>query len=338
MMLGIDTSCDETSIAIVDSQTRTAVVNFISSQVNLHAQFGGVVPELASRGHAENLGVIFQQALKAAQVCPEDLIGVAVTTSPGLMGCLLVGTSFAKALSSRFKKPLYAINHLEAHLFSPFLGTLPEFPFLGLVVSGGHTAFYHVQSFDEITLLGQTVDDAAGETYDKTAKMMGLGYPGGPIIDEMAQNGDDSTFAFTVPKVKMGEQYLSFSGIKTAVNHHLKSLKKRDTKIDQDLCASLQNIIVKTLIEKTAYFFKKNSYRSIALSGGVAMNSLLRKKITEFCEREKVNCAMASHEFCTDNGAMVGYLALFRKPLKNLENLETRPTQKIQARQLYNRT
>lgn len=321
-------------MAIFDSEKNKILVNLISSQVAKHAEFGGIVPEWASRMHAEKLASLFSETLRLAKIRVEEIFAVAVTNVPGLIGCLLVGTSFAKALAYRLKIPLIAVNHLEAHLFSPFIGSVPEFPFLGLVVSGGHTAFYRAVSFTEIQLVGQTVDDAAGEAFDKTAKLMGLEYPGGPIIDKLARTGNADAYAFTPPKVKMGPQYLSFSGIKTALYHHLEAARPlNETKI-KNLAASLQKAIVDSLMQKAEYFLSLGDYKCFGVSGGVAMNSLLRARTAELCQKMGVPCWIAAPEFCTDNAAMVAYLAAHRAPEENPFELTTMPSRKIQARQL----
>lgn len=333
-ILGIDTSCDETSVALYDASAKRMLVNLVSSQVALHAHHGGVVPELASREHSENLAPIFAQALRQADLRLADLNAVAVTNTPGLIGCLLVGTSFAKALAYRLKIPLFAVNHLEAHLFSPFIGGELKFPFLGLVVSGGHTAFYRVGSFDDIELVGQTVDDAAGEAFDKCAKLMGLGYPGGPVIDKLARQGDGSAYAFTIPKVKMGTQYLSFSGIKTALHHHLQAALPLDETKRKNLSASLQTAVVETLVRKMKYFLDEREYAGFALGGGVAMNSLLRDQVQALCGERGISCVIAKPEYCTDNGGMIAFLAAHREAEENPFALSTTPTKKIQARGL----
>lgn len=333
-ILGIDTSCDETSIAVLEIESGKVFSNVISSQIDDHAEFGGVVPELASRKHMENLNVVYKKALKEAGISEFQISKIAVTQTPGLMGCLLVGICFAKALAYRLKIPLIPIQHLEAHLFSPFIEKDPTFPFLGLVVSGGHTAYYAVNSYDDIKLLGQTVDDAAGEAFDKGAKVMGLGYPGGPLVDKFAQNGDAKRFAFTVPRVKMGEQYLSFSGIKTAVVHHFHSLENFTDTDRNDLCASLQTVIVKSLIQKAKYFLKRGNYKAIALSGGVAMNSLLRKEVNQLEKSKKITVFLSAPTFCTDNAAMVAELARFRNPIEDIFPLHARPSQKLRAKDI----
>jgi len=338
-ILGIDTSCDDTSMALVEMNTKKVVANVVSSQIKLHAKFGGIVPEMASRAHMENLSLVFEQVLNESGITLADIAAIAVTKTPGLIGCLLVGTSFAKGLAYQLQVPLYGINHLDGHLFSPFIGIEESdrqsiFPFLGLVVSGGHTAFYRVESFENVALIGQTVDDAAGEAFDKCAKMLGLGYPGGPIIDKKAQHGDDQAFAFKVARVKMGDEYLSFSGLKTAAHHHLSSIKDINEKQIDNLCASVQKGIVDALMKKMEYFISGYEFKAFALSGGVAMNTLLRKRCQEECDRFNIPCYIAKPEYCTDNGAMIAHVALIRNLQNELFTLSTQATQKIQARRL----
>lgn len=333
LIFGIDTSCDETSLSVFDATSGSVLANVVSSQVELHAAHGGVVPELASRAHAESLAPLFEETLKRAGIAADDIGSVAVTNTPGLIGCLLIGVSFAKALAFRLNVSLIAVNHLQAHLFSPFIGRVPEFPFLGLVVSGGHTAFYRVVGFDDVEVLGQTVDDAAGEAFDKAAKLMGLAYPGGPIVDKLASEGE-ATFPFTIAKVKMGDEYLSFSGLKTAVAQHWRSLVKPDAVDVKNMCASLRGAIVETLARKARYFLERDSYREFALSGGVAMNSLLRARFAELGASLGIPVAIAKPSYCTDNAAMVAYLAAFRAPEPDLFSLGTMPSKKIRAREL----
>ncbi|MCP5463612.1 MAG: tRNA (adenosine(37)-N6)-threonylcarbamoyltransferase complex transferase subunit TsaD [Deltaproteobacteria bacterium] len=333
-ILGIDTSCDETSMAVYDSTSQRTLSNVVSSQIKTHARFGGIVPEVASRAHMENILLVYHAALKEAGIAEKDLCAVAVTSRPGLMGCLLVGCGFAKGLSYQLGIPLIGVNHLEAHLFSPYIGSTPQFPFLGLVVSGGHTAFYKVSDFDQVDLLGQTVDDAAGEAFDKCAKMLGLGYPGGPIVDQLAQQGNEAAFVFKEAKVKMGPQYLSFSGLKTAVQTAIKNCGDDLQNKQNDLCASLQAIISKTLCNKALYFLEEHQLSSLALSGGVAMNSRLRSDIKQFGKSKGVTTFIAEPAYCTDNGAMVAYLASHRQGEDQKMNLTVKPNQKIQARRL----
>lgn len=332
MILGIDTSCDDTSLALLDTNGKV-LANVISSQTEQHASHGGIVPELASRSHMEVLPRLYAETLHQANVSEADLTGIAVTHTPGLIGCLLVGVSFAKALAYRLKIPLYAVNHLDGHLLSPFLTHSPVFPFLGLVVSGGHTAFYQVKAFDDICLVGQTVDDAAGEAFDKTAKQLGLGYPGGAAIEEMAIGGNSQHLTFRTVKVKMGKQYLSFSGLKTAVAQAI--FKQAPAAGDlPHWCASIQEAIVKQLASKTTLFLSEFPYKSVALSGGVAMNTALRERLSRVCLEQGVDFLAADKKYCTDNAAMIAYAALKRPKLADIFLLNPQATQKIQARQL----
>lgn len=332
-ILGLDTSCDETSAAVLQQDGRV-LSNVISSQIKIHAPHGGVVPELASRAHAENISFVVEKALEDAKVKSHQIEALAVTNFPGLIGCLLTGVSFAKAFCFRQKIPLYAVDHLQGHLFSPFIEKEIAFPFLGLVVSGGHTAFYKVSAPDEVCLIGQTVDDAAGEAFDKMAKMIGLDYPGGPVVDRLARQGDDKAFAFTISKVKAGEQYMSFSGLKTAVYHHWQSLQKPSEQTVKDLCASYQKAVVKTLVQKTKYFLQTHDFKSVALSGGVAMNSRLREDLNELCVSLSIKLFKAEPSYCTDNGAMIAHVPLLRHFEDERETVVPRASQKIQARKL----
>lgn len=335
-ILGIDTSCDDTSVAVLDSATGRVLANVVSSQIEYHAPFGGVVPELASRHHTENLPLIYQQALSEAQISREQIRKIAVTNTPGLMGCLLVGVNFAKALAYRLGIPLVAINHLQGHLFSPFIESVPVFPFLGLVVSGGHTAFYEVRDFGDVSLIGQTLDDAAGEAYDKCAKMLSLGYPGGPVIDRLAGAGDDQAFKFSPVKVRMGESYLSFSGLKTAVYHHLQNAgeKKINDQDVKNLCASFQKAVVGHLLQRAQFFLTQEKYQAFALSGGVAMNSKLRKQSQDLCFKMQVACYLAKPEYTTDNAVMIAYAGLEQQAIP-LDDVVVTASKKIQARKLF---
>lgn len=352
-ILGIDTSCDDTSVAVLDCKTRKIISNVISSQIKIHEPFGGIVPELASRSHVENLPIIFDEALAMAGVDVSQINAVAVTNHPGLIGCLLVGTSFAKGLAYRLRVPLYAVNHLEAHLLSPFMGRETVFPYLGLVVSGGHTAFYLVESLNSIQPVGQTVDDAAGETFDKCAKMLGLSYPGGPVIEKRAALGNPEAFKFTPAKVKLGPQYLSFSGLKTAVYQIIRTQKPplsplchaaesalppeggEDT-FTNNLCASVQKAIVNELTRKMEYFFGEYTVRAFGLSGGVAMNEYLRAQCQSVCEKNHIECLIAEPQYCADNGAMIAYIALLRPSEDALFTLETQKSQKMKRQSQNN--
>ena len=305
--LGIDTSCDETSAAVL-KDGRFVLSNIVSSQVKIHQSYGGVVPELASRAHLENLKTVIDCALKQAQISLKNISGIAVTTSPGLIGCLLVGLSYAKSMAYALNIPVTGVHHLKGHLFSGFL-ELPEvFPFLGLVVSGGHTALYQVKNFEQIECLGQTVDDAAGEAFDKVAKLMGLGYPGGPVIDVLSREGNSEAFKFTRAQVKKGPFYFSFSGLKTAVSRIMNKQPLTSNQQQADLAASFQKEVVSYLVQQVERGAKQFSPRLIMVTGGVAVNSLLRKEILKLSEQIGIRCHFPSPILCTDNGAMIAFV------------------------------
>lgn len=307
LILGIDTSCDETSVAVLKNGTEL-LSNIISSQIKIHQPHGGVVPELASRSHLENLPRVVDEALHKAGITLSDLTAIAVTNRPGLIGCLLVGLSYAKSLAYSLNIPFTLVNHLKAHLFSGFIGHDERYPFLGLVVSGGHTALYYVKSFDDILLLGQTVDDAAGEAYDKVAKLLSLGYPGGPIIDKRACQGNSDSISFTRARVKKGEYFWSFSGLKTAVAKIVKENQKSDALQISDLCAAFQKEVVGSLLDKIERAFKEYPVKALVISGGVAANSLLRTESQKISARFQVPCYIPSLLLCTDNGGMIAYV------------------------------
>ncbi len=318
IILGFDTSCDETSVAVLQGKKKL-LSNVISSQIKLHAPFGGVVPELASRSHLENLETVLNAALTQAGVTLKDISGIAVTAMPGLIGCLLVGLSYAKSLAYSLKVPLTTVHHLKGHLFSPFLEHEETYPFLGLVVSGGHTALYYVENFDSITCLGETVDDAAGEAYDKVAKLLGLGFPGGPVIDKLARTGRADAFKFTRAKVKKGPYYFSFSGLKTAVSLVVKKELSIPSPLVgegqglasdfiKNLAASFQHEVVGSLLEKAEQALCEKSCKAFVIAGGVAANSLLRSQAQELALKFSIPCLIPSFKMCTDNGAMIAYV------------------------------
>lgn len=309
-ILGIDTSCDETSMAILD-ENKNVISNIISSQVDIHKQYGGVIPELASRKHMEALYVVLNEALDKAGITLNDLTGIAITNTPGLVGCLLTGLSFAKSLAYSLNIPFTTVHHLKGHLFSPFIENPLSYPFMGVVVSGGHTSIYYVKSFHDIELIGQTVDDAAGEAYDKVAKLLNLGYPGGPIIDKLAQSGSKK-FRFTRAQVKRGKQYLSFSGLKTSISHLVKKNDISDEEFCKNLAASFQYEVVEAIIEKVNFLLEKYPAEIISLSGGVACNSELRKKLSKEAHQKNIKLYYPKPILCTDNGAMIGYVGAFQ--------------------------
>ena len=317
IILGIESSCDDTSAAILVGNEIRA--NIIAGQA-VHESFGGVVPELASRAHQENIIPVVQTALQTAQISLSDLDAIAFTQGPGLMGSLTVGTSFAKALALALDVPLVGVHHMKAHILAHFIADAsdakPSFPFLCLTVSGGHTQIVQVNSALDMQVIGSTIDDAAGEAFDKAAKMLGLPYPGGPLIDQYAQLGNPNAFEFAKPQIK--DLDFSFSGLKTSILYTLQAAEKLEPNLRQDkrndLCATIQNSIVSILMAKLEKAVKATGIKTVAIAGGVSANSELRKRLLLKKERGwKVSIPKMS--YCTDNAAMIAmagsfYLAL----------------------------
>jgi N6-L-threonylcarbamoyladenine synthase len=340
LILGIDTSCDDTSAAVIENGT-TILSNSISNQSDIHKKYGGIVPELASRRHIEMIWPVVDEALKAAGLSCKDLACIAVCHGPGLIGSLLVGCSFAKALCYAKKIPLVAVNHLEGHIFSPFLEkTKPDYPFIALIVSGGHTCLCRVDDFGKYIELGRTRDDAAGEAYDKVSKLLGLGYPGGPLIDNLARDGNPEAINF--PRAYLPESLdFSFSGLKTAVLHYVKSEMSPSnhpsplrgegkgegevSKLINDIAASFQAAVVDVLVRKTEWAIKKERIKRITLSGGVAANSALRQRILKMAEEREVEVYMPSVSLCTDNAAMIAAAGYHHYKSGNVAGLDLNP-------------
>lgn len=317
-VLGIETSCDETAAALV-SQDGTVLSSVVASQVKEHAPYGGIVPELASRAHMKNVRWVVEAALREADVRLVDVEGIAVTQGPGLMGALLVGLPFAKGVALASGLPLVGVNHLHGHLLSPFLRQRHEepvdvgFPFVALLASGGHTALYRVSSWRDVELLGQTRDDAAGEAFDKAAKLLGLGYPGGPVIDRLAAQGDPSAVAFPVPIASKKQIEFSFSGLKTALAYHVR--RNGPPEGDQamaDLCASFQRSVVESLARKAVQACALQDTPRLVLVGGVAANRGLRARAQELCSKVGVDLVVPSLRYCTDNAAMIAFAGVHR--------------------------
>lgn len=311
-ILGIETSCDETSVAVLaDGRVRA---NVISSQF-VHAKYGGVVPELASRAHQRMIIEVVEEALGRAGVSKNDLNAVAATHGPGLVGSLLVGLSFGKALAYGLGIPFVGVNHMEGHLYSNFLSEpVPTYPFLSLIVSGGHTMLVLVEAPFRHRLLGQTRDDAAGEAFDKVAKMLGLGYPGGPVIDQLAVEGNPTAIQFPRSFLEQGTNDFSFSGIKTAVLYYLRKqglldadihLSGMDRKHRANVCASFQASVIDVLAGKTFAAADELGVRSVAMAGGVSANSLLRRRMSEKAVATGCTLSYPPVEYCMDNGAMI---------------------------------
>jgi N6-L-threonylcarbamoyladenine synthase len=309
-VLAIETSCDDTGAAVV-LNGRKILSNVVSSQVSIHQKYGGVVPELASRRHIESIVPVVTEALETAKIRLTDIDGFAVTHGPGLVGSLLIGLSFTKSLAFVTGLPFVGINHIEAHLSAIFLDkNPPRFPFVGLVVSGGHTSLFRVDGFGKYERLGQTRDDAAGEAFDKVAKLMGLGYPGGPIIDELSKTGDPNAIRFPRASLGKGSFDFSFSGLKTAVVNYVKSHPKPVKDYPEDLIrnivSSFQEAAVDMLVKKTLLAAQHQGLRRVVLSGGVASNSRLRQRMEEEAVPYRVKVYIPSPSLCTDNAAMAG--------------------------------
>ena len=316
LILGIETSCDETAAAVVEDG-REILSSCVASQVKDHKAFGGVVPEIASRKHLETINFIIEQALGEAKIGFKDLQAVAVTYGPGLAGALLIGIAAAKAISFVHKIPLIGVNHLEGHIYSAFLEdpTLSP-PAIALIVSGGHTSLIYVKELGNYEVLGQTRDDAAGEVFDKVAKMMDLGYPGGPIIDSLAKKGDVKAIKFPQARLKSGSPFdFSFSGVKTSVLYYLKYTKKEEIVSKEDIAASFQYAVVEALVKKSLAAAKKKKADKIILGGGVAANSYLRQVLKERAEKEGISAYSPSLSFCTDNAVMIAGLGFVRYKL-----------------------
>ena len=311
-ILALESSCDETSAAIVDNGK---VLNNIIATQSVHGNYGGVVPELASRAHQQNIVPVVDQALKNAAIDKSSLSAIAFTRGPGLLGALLVGTSFAKSMALALNIPLIEVNHMQAHILAHFIDDpKPEFPFLCLTVSGGHTQIVLVKGHLEMEIVGETRDDAVGEAFDKSAKLLGLNYPGGPLIDKYAQLGDP--YRFPLPQTEMPGLEYSFSGIKTGILYFLRDeLKKDENFIDEnlnDICASIQHTLVEMLLQKLRKAAREFKIKNIALAGGVSANSGLRNGLEAMAQKEGWKVFVPAFEYCTDNAAMIGMAAHYK--------------------------
>jgi len=311
-ILAIESSCDETSASVI--YNGKILSNCISSQP-IHSNYGGVVPELASRDHQKAIVYIVDSALKQAKVKKTELNAIAITKGPGLLGALLVGMSFAKAMSQALNIPLIEVNHMQAHVLAHFIeDPKPQFPFLCLTVSGGHTQLVLVKDHLNMKVVGQTIDDAAGEAFDKSAKLMGLPYPGGPFIDKLAAKGDENRFKFS--KTKVAKLDYSFSGLKTSILYFLQKEIKKEEKFIQnnqaDLAASIQKAIIDMLFQKLIIAMEQENLKNIAIAGGVAANNGLRKRLQEEASKRNWNYYTPKFEYCTDNAAMIAIVAHYK--------------------------
>lgn len=308
--LGIESSCDETAAAVIEDG-KNCLSSVVASQAEIHEEYGGVVPEIASRLHVELILPVVDKALKKAGIGRDRIDGIAVTQGPGLIGSLMVGLSAAKSLAFGLSVPMIGVNHLYAHLSAVHLENEVEFPFVGLVVSGGHTSLYLVKDYTEFEILGNTRDDAAGEAFDKAAKVLGLGYPGGIQIDRLAKEGDREFVDFPRPFKSSGDSDFSYSGLKTSLVYYLRKHPSPDDEKMKNICASYQEAIVDTLVGKTLQCAKENNVASVVLAGGVACNSRLRELSHERLGNEGFSVYIPSPKYCTDNAAMIGSLGGF---------------------------
>lgn len=301
IILGIESSCDETSLAVYDSEKNLILSTYTSSQAELHSRFGGVVPEVASRNHILNIEALFEQCMEEAELTPQDLDAIGVTNAPGLIGALFVGVSFAKALGYALKIPVVPVNHLSAHILAAELQNEGlEAPYLALIISGGHTHIYDIDCAYNFELLAKTIDDAAGESFDKVAKMLDLGYPGGPLIEKLAEDGDATKIKFPIPIKKRPD--FSFSGLKTSVLTQIQAGKETPA----DIAASFQKTVADVLILKTLRMAKERGRRTVVVAGGVACNGYIRRA---FEAQKGFDIYFPSPRLCTDNGDMIAFTA-----------------------------
>ena len=322
-ILAIESSCDDTAAAVLENDK--VLSNVVANQL-IHNEFGGVVPELASRAHQQNIVPVIDAALKKANIKKEQLSAIAFTQGPGLMGSLLVGSSFAKSLSMALEIPLIAVNHMHAHILAHFIDEKgfdkPTFPFLALTISGGHTQIVLVRDFFDMEIIGETTDDAVGEAFDKSAKILGLPYPGGPLVDKYAQLGNPKAFAFTKPKVP-GLDF-SFSGLKTAILYFIqKNVAENPNFIEEnrdDVCASIQHTIVEILMDKLKLAVKETGINQIAIGGGVSANSGIRKTLKEAEQKYGWKTFIPKFEYTTDNAAMIGIVGYQKYLHEKFEN------------------
>jgi N6-L-threonylcarbamoyladenine synthase len=331
LILGIESSCDDTSAAILQGQK--ILSNIVANQ-EVHTQYGGVVPELASRAHQQNIIPVVDAAIKKANINKEDITAIAFTKGPGLLGSLLVGSSFSKSFAMGMDIPLIAVNHMQGHILSHFIDeeeTMPQFPFLCLTVSGGHTQIVQVDSPNKMEVIGTTIDDAAGEAFDKSAKVLGLPYPGGPLIDKYAKKGDIHAFEFGKPKIK-GLDF-SFSGLKTSILYKIQNNMQKNPKFIEEnlanLCASIQHSIVSILLNKLEEAIKQTGIKELAIAGGVSANSYLRSELKNLAKNKGYQLYIPKFEYCTDNAAMIAIAGYFKYLDKDFADQSETPSARL---------
>jgi N6-L-threonylcarbamoyladenine synthase len=328
-ILAIESSCDETSAAIIHNGK---ILSNITATQEVHRNYGGVVPELASRAHEKSIIPVVSEAFIKANIQKKTLNAVAFTQGPGLLGSLLVGSCFAKSIAFALNIPLIAVNHMEAHIFAHFIDEpVPEFPFLCLTVSGGHTQIVLVKSFNDLEILGETLDDAVGEAFDKSAKLLSLPYPGGPLIDQYAKSGNPKTFVFPIPDIAALD--FSFSGIKTSILYFLRNNIEKDSEFISkniaDICASIQYTLIEILIRKLKKAIDQYHIQRVAIAGGVAANSELRQRITNLGKSKNLNIFIPKLEYCTDNAAMIAITAHHKFQNKQFTNQSATPDARL---------
>ncbi len=330
-ILGIESSCDDTSAAVLKNDK--VLSNIIASQ-DIHKKYGGVVPELASRAHLSNIIPTVESAIKEAKISLNQLSAISFTKGPGLMGSLIVGTEFSKALSLSLKIPVIEVNHMQAHILVHFINNgkdMPSFPFLGVTISGGHTQFILVKDYFEMKILGETLDDAIGEAFDKCGKKLGLGYPAGPLIDKISAKGDENKFKFPLPKVNGGD--ISYSGTKTAfINFLNKNQTKNIEFINQninDICASIQKNLIDNLMNKVHLLSVENNLKTIVFGGGVSANSYLKKRLEKYSNENDLKIFIPEPQFSTDNAAMIGIVGYLKYKDSLESNLKSTPSPRL---------
>lgn len=305
-IMALESSCDETACAIVKNG-RQVIANIVASQIKTHEKYGGVIPEIAAREHLDAVNIVVAEAFEQSGLTPDDITAFSATVGPGLVGCLLVGLNTAKSLALVHDKPFIGVNHLNAHLCANYIDTDLKPPFMALLVSGGHTQIIDVESYSKQTILGETIDDAVGEAYDKVARLIGLPYPGGPRLDKLAQTGNPK--AFELPQAKVDGYNFSFSGLKTAVLRLVKSFDGKELPVN-DICASFQECVSSTLVKKLKKALVEKGYKQVVIAGGVAANSEIRRKVFDL-ENEGYKVFAPAMKYCTDNASMVASCAYF---------------------------